>query len=73
MDRNHTTQRIYTNTMEAVNTIKEMKEKICNLEQALFLASKLVAKYEEILDKNPTQEWCLIREEILNESAMLKK
>lgn len=59
--------------MEAVNTIKEMKEKICNLEQALFLASKLVAKYEEILDKSPTQEWCLIREEILNESALLKK
>ena len=59
--------------MEAVNTIKEMKEKICNLEQALFLASKLVAKYEEILDKSPTQEWCLIREEILNESALFKK
>ena len=59
--------------MEAVNTIKEMKEKICNLEQALFLASRLVAKYEEILDKSPTQEWCLIREEILNESALLRK
>lgn len=59
--------------MEAVNTIKEMKEKICNLEQALFLASKLVAKYEEILDKGHTQEWCLIREEILNESALIKK
>lgn len=59
--------------MEAVNTIKEMKEKICNLEQALFLASKLVAKYEEILDKSSTQEWCLIREEILNESALIKK
>ncbi len=59
--------------MEADKTLKEMKEKICNLEQALFLASKLVNRYEQILDKNPTQEWCLIREEILNESALLKK
>jgi hypothetical protein len=59
--------------MEAVSTIKELKEKICNLEQALFLASKLVSKYEEILDKSPTQEWCLIRKEILNESSRLRK
>lgn len=59
--------------MEADKTIKELKEKICNLEQALFLASKLVTKYEQILDKSPTQEWCLIREEILNESALLRK
>ena len=50
-----------------------MKEKICHLEQVIFLASKLVLKYEEILDKNPNQDWCLIREDILKESALLKK
>ena len=59
--------------MENDNTLKAMKEKICNLEQALFLASKLVTKYEQILDKSPTQEWCLIREEILNESPIVNK
>ena len=59
--------------MEAVSVIKEMKEKICNLEQALFSASRLIARYEQILDKSPTQEWCLIRKEILNESDNLRK
>jgi len=59
--------------MENDNTLKSMKEKICHLEQVIFLASKLVLKYEEILDKNPNQDWCLIREDILRESALLKK
>ena len=55
--------------MEKDNVIREMKERICQLEQVVFLASKLVLKYEQILDKNPNDEWTRVREEILNESA----
>jgi hypothetical protein len=50
-----------------------MKEKICNLEQAVFMASALIRKYEQILDRNPNEEWTRVRDEILNESAKLKK
>ena len=59
--------------MENDNTLRGMKEKICELEQVIFLASKLVLKYEEILDRNPNAEWCQIREQILNESSKLKR
>jgi hypothetical protein len=59
--------------MENCNIIREMKEKICNLEQAVFMASALIRKYEQILDRNPNEEWTRVRDEILNESAKLKK
>jgi len=58
--------------MENDNIIREMKERICHLEQVVFMAFKLVRKYEEILDRNPNTEWCEIREDILNESSKLK-
>lgn len=58
--------------MEKDNVIREMKERICQLEQVVFLASKLVLKYEQILDKNPNDEWTRVREEILNESAKIR-
>ena len=58
--------------MEKDNVVREMKERICQLEQVVFLASKLVLKYEQILDKNPNDEWTRVREEILNESAKIR-
>lgn len=58
--------------MEKDNVVREMKERICKLEQLVFLASKLVLKYEQILDKNPNDEWTRVREEILNESAKIR-
>lgn len=59
--------------MEDYNTIREMKEKICKLEQAVFSAAKLIRMYEEILDRNPNEEWTRVRDSILNESAKLNK
>jgi hypothetical protein len=59
--------------MENDNTLRGMKEKICELEQVVFLASKLVLKYEQILDRNLNTEWCEVREQILNESSKLKR
>jgi len=58
--------------MEKDNVVREMKERICQLEQVVFLASKLVLRYEQILDKSPNEEWTRVREEILNESAKIK-
>lgn len=58
--------------MEADKTLKELKEKICNLEQALFLATKLVGRYEDLLGKSGSAKWCEAREQILNECKQLK-
>jgi hypothetical protein len=58
--------------MEKDNVVREMKERICQLEQVVFLASKLVLRYEQILDKSPNEEWTRVREEILNESAKIR-
>lgn len=71
-DRNHTTAKKYTKTMEADKTLKELKEKICNLEQALFLATRLVARYENILEESGSTKWCEARNEILNECKYFK-
>lgn len=71
-DKNHTTANRHTNTMEADKTLKELKETICNLEQALFLATKLIGQYENILEESGNIKWCEVRKQIQEQGKQFK-